>query len=106
MMDRLALGGLVLLGAAQLRDAAPWRLASHECIRRLRRGVTARRASERHLELPQAPRRASEASLSPFEVTHFVEEEAEGCLEEGCSVEEIEKIQKQLEFDEGLKSGD
>lgn len=44
-------------------------------------------SEERHLELP--------------EVTHFVEEEAEGCLAEGCTVEEIEKIQKQLERDEG-----
>mmetsp|Transcript_70674 Transcript_70674/g.111885 ORF Transcript_70674/g.111885 Transcript_70674/m.111885 type:complete len:168 (+) Transcript_70674:73-576(+) len=44
-------------------------------------------SEERHLELP--------------EVTHFVEEEAEGCLEEGCSVEEIEKIQHKLERDEG-----
>mmetsp|Transcript_16604 Transcript_16604/g.19815 ORF Transcript_16604/g.19815 Transcript_16604/m.19815 type:complete len:168 (+) Transcript_16604:85-588(+) len=44
-------------------------------------------SEERHLELP--------------EVTHFVEEEAEGCLEEGCSVEEIEKIQLKLEHDEG-----
>eukprot|EP00438_Fugacium_kawagutii_P027672 Skav203046 [mRNA] locus=scaffold845:92349:96017:+ [translate_table: standard] len=48
-------------------------------------------SEERHLELP--------------EVTHFVEEEAEGCLEEGCSVEEIEKIQLKLEHDEGWMGG-
>ena len=62
---------------------------------------------------------------APRKVTHFVEEEAEGwspfaslsyaelsilllpgCLAgDGCTIEEIEKIQHQLERDEGLLSG-
>lgn len=37
----------------------------------------------------------------PYETTSFLGVKP-GCLEEGCSVEEIEKIQTKLERDEGI----
>eukprot|EP00439_Symbiodinium_sp_Y106_P078025 s3252_g16.t2 len=58
-------------------------------IRVLRRAgdPAAEEVEERHLPLPEA--------------THFVEEEAAGCIEEGCTVEDIMRIQNKLETDEG-----
>ncbi|CAE7447771.1 unnamed protein product [Symbiodinium sp. CCMP2592] len=87
------LRGLVVLAVAFGFLAGPSFVSGprQPSIRVLRRAGDAAAESEeveeRHLPLPEA--------------THFVEEEAAGCIEEGCTVEDIMRIQNKLETDEG-----
>ncbi|CAE7781357.1 unnamed protein product, partial [Symbiodinium sp. CCMP2456] len=85
------LRGLVVLAVAFGFLAGPSFVSGprQPSIRVLRRAgdPAAEEVEERHLPLPEA--------------THFVEEEAAGCIEEGCTVEDIVRIQHKLETDEG-----
>ncbi|CAE7237220.1 RYR1 [Symbiodinium necroappetens] len=91
MASTRALRGLVVLAVAFGFLAGPSfvsgpRQPSIRVLRRAGEGP-AEEVEERHLPLPEA--------------THFVEEEAAGCIEEGCTVEDITRIQHKLETDEG-----